>query len=227
MRKSRIIKSIVTLFIFSLIGIMLRMETIEFMIASNLAPNGEVGLVDLTVNLLTSPLMSVYWILPLTFSLFYYQRLEVNFAEENLSIRLIRYQSRNSFMVNQLQSLVVSVVEYLLYLLGGCFLAWILLGHRLTQTNHHFIITLSPSSNIATIFAVILVFVILGLIMVGLITQLFFLLSPNGFVVFFLLLGLSLMHTISHTLGRFDTLTAWLPFTQFSRGSSNFFIHLA
>ena len=116
MNKSNVTKSLLTLFIFSLIGIMLRMETVEFMLASNLTPNGNIGLIDLTINLFTSPLMSVYWILPLTFGIYYFTTLQNNFDDENLSIRLVRYQSRHSFMVNQFLSLILSIFEYLVYL---------------------------------------------------------------------------------------------------------------
>lgn len=223
MSKSKVIKSIVTLFIFSLIGIMLRMETLEFMMASNLSPNKEIGLVDLTIHLFTSPLMSVYWVLPLTFGVFYFQQLENNFDEESLSIRLVRYQSRQSFMFNQFLSLIFSIFEYLAFLLGGSFIAWIVLGHRFTQNNYHFIIELSPTSNIIEIFAIIILYIVLGLMMVGLIIQLLFFLFKNGFIVFFTLLGLCLIHTIIYSFEINDTITAILPFTQFSRGSSILF----
>lgn len=223
MSKSSITKSIVTLFIFSLIGILLRMETIEFMLASNLATTENIGLFDLTIHLLTSPLMSVYWILPLTFSVFYFKNLENNFDEENLSILLVRYQSRHSFMVDQFLSLTFSIFEYLVYLLGGSFIAWSMLGHRFTENNYHFIISLSPTTNILEIFAIILLYIVLGLMMVGLITQILFLLFKNGFIVFFSVLGLCLIHTISYSFEVGDTITALLPFTQFSRGSSMLF----
>lgn len=223
MNKSNVTKSLLTLFIFSLIGIMLRMETVEFMLASNLTPNGNIGLIDLTINLFTSPLMSVYWILPLTFGIYYFTTLQNNFDDENLSIRLVRFQSRHSFMVNQFLSLILSIFEYLVYLLGGSFIAWVMLGHRFTENNYHFIIALSPASNILEIFAILLLHIVLGLMMVGLITQLLFLLFKNGFIVFFTLLGLCLIHTISYSFEVGDTISALLPFTQFSRGSSRLF----
>jgi len=223
MNKSKIINNLLTLFVFSLIGIMLRMETIEFMIASNLSPTRNIGLIDLSINLFTSPLLSVYWILPLTFSIFYFKDLQNTFDEENLSIRLVRYQNRYYFIFNQFLSLILAIFEYLVYLLGGSFIAWIILGHRFTQNNYHFIIDLSPTSNTVEIFAIIILYIVLGLMMVGLITQLLFLMFKNGFIVFFSLLGLCLLHTLSYSMEISDTITALLPFTQFSRGSSRLF----
>lgn len=216
-------KRILTLALFSLIGIMFREETIHFMFASNLSTTENIGLVDLTIHLLTSPLLSVYWILPLTFGLFYFNKLDDVYNEDFISLLLTRYQNRHSFMYNQFLSLIMAIYEYIFYLIGGSFAAWIIFGHRFTAEHSHYIINYSSQSSVISTLAILLLYITLGLIMIGLITHLLFLTFKHGVMIFLVLLGLCLLHTISYTFDMSDTITALLPFTQFSRGSSVLF----
>ena len=220
MNRESLFKRLMTFLVFSLIGIMIRMETIEFMLASNLSSTSNIGLVDLTIHLFTSPLVIVYWIFPLTFGLFYFTKLQEDFDEEKLSIRLIRYSSRHAFMWNHLSVLLKSIVEYLAYLMASSLIVWVLMGHRFTAEHFHFVLNVGLDLNVFVILFILIFYVVLGLVLIGLITQILFLLFRNGFLVFILLLGLSLLHTLSYTIGFSDVVTALLPFTQYSFGSS-------
>lgn len=209
--------------IFALIGLLVRMESLEFMMAANLLDSpSDLGLVDLVFNLFTLPLVSIYWFLPLSFSLYYLNSFSGIFEDELFDLLVLRFDSRQKFLYQQFKLLLEILVEYLGLLLASCLLLWFLLGHRLEDNHYHFIINQTPSPLLID-FTVIMVYIILGLFMVGLLTLFLFLLTQNGFVVSLVILAFCLSHAVIYLINLPDYISALLPFTQFSRASSQIF----
>lgn len=139
------LKKLTLLFlIFALIGLLVRIESLEFMMAANLLDSpSDLGLVDLVFNLFTLPLVSIYWFLPLSFSLYYLNSFSGIFEDEFFDLLVLRFDSRQKFLYQQFKLLLEILVEYLGLLLASCLLLWFLLGHRLEDNHYHFIILLT------------------------------------------------------------------------------------
>lgn len=215
------VKRVLILCLFMLIGMLMRSETIDFMYVIGV-DNAEkaVGIVDIVVNAFTTPLLAIYFIMPVSFGLYYMVRMQDHFEPLKLPFLLTRFSSRRKFMNHHLVFLAQVIFEYISYYFFGVLFPSLLMGHLFSPEHYHYIISYTTITGVMSNFLIIVLFVFLGLLMIGLFTLTIYLICRNILLVLFVILCLSFIHTISYTTNIPDIITALLPFSQYARGLS-------
>ncbi|MCC5893981.1 MAG: hypothetical protein JJU16_00835 [Alkalibacterium sp.] len=223
MTKVRIVKYVGLTMFFIVVALISRSEVITFMYLTDTAPeNKNLSIPDLWIGTFSNIRLVMYFLLPVSFSLYISNFLSIGFESTMLEYTLLRYDSRRHYLRVKLSGLFLRVVFYLTHLSLTSVVIWVLLGHSFALENYHYIFTYNSLANIpiSQLYSVFIIKIIAGLFFIGVINLVLFLVTKNKVLPMILIFIFSFFQGTLYLYVMNDVLLAWLPFSQFIHGTT-------